>query len=84
MHYETQQDTKELQGRLAVYVDDTLASGKPDFLQLTEKIAETFQSKPREYPPFLFAGITMNKHSSGYFLEQTQYAKDIDLLPAAS
>ena len=34
--------TDELQGTLAVYVDDTLASGNKEFLKLTDKIEEKF------------------------------------------
>lgn len=74
-HYKTQPYTKEVKGTLAVYINDTMASGNSAFLQLTEKIAETFESKPRQYPTFVFAGITINGKGSGYFLYKTQYAK---------
>ena len=79
--YKTEPENDDLQGTMAVYVDDTLASGNPAFLQLTDKISETFESKPREYPPLMFAGININEEGEGFFLEQTQYAKDINQLP---
>lgn len=51
------------------------------FLKLTDNIAETFESKHQEYPPFVFSGINISVKDSGSFPEQTQYASDIDLPP---
>lgn len=53
---------------MAVYVDDTLGSGNPKFEQLTEKIPKTFESKKKEYPPYIFAGINVNNTDQVYFL----------------
>lgn len=41
-YYKTEKDSKELQGILAVYVDDTPASGNKKIFQLINKISETF------------------------------------------
>lgn len=57
---------------LSVYVDDTLAAGKNEFMKYTGKIPEDVESKPREFPPFLFAGVMINQDIIGYFLERTK------------
>lgn len=69
-----------MDGLLAVYVDDTLAAGTSSFEKLTDKIPQEFESKPKEHPPLLFAGININKLEDGYFLEQADYISKIDLL----
>lgn len=55
---------------MAVYVDDSLASGNAQFEKRKDQIPKTFQSKKKEYPPFLFSVITINKAIDGYYLEQ--------------
>lgn len=60
-----------------VYVDDTLSCGNKQFQKLTNLIPETFESKPREFPPFLFAGVNIPKIIQ-CFLEQAAYAKAIN------
>lgn len=62
---------------IEVYVDDTLGAGNDDFMKLTNKTPETFESKLREFTKFLFAGVIINEDPLGYFLEQTEYSKQI-------
>lgn len=64
---------KQLQGMLAVYVDDNLVTGKTPYQTLTDEIPQTFECKPSEYPPFLFAGINFNKTKPSSFLGQNNY-----------
>lgn len=68
IHYHTKRE--RIQGMLAVYVDDTLAAGNDEFMKLTDKIPEQFESKPREFAPFIFSGVIINNDRLGYFLEQ--------------
>lgn len=63
---------------MAVYVDHTLDSGNPQFQKLTDQIPKTFESKEKEYPPFAFSGININKEIYGYFTES--YAKGLTQL----
>lgn len=62
---------------MAVYVDDTLASGNENFEKVADHIPKTFESKKKEYPPFFFAGININKATDHYFLEQESYTKGL-------
>ena len=52
-------------GLLGVYVDDTLAEGNKEFEKETDKIPAEFDSKPREFPPILFAGMNIERNSTG-------------------
>lgn len=61
---------KSLDDILVVYVDDALVAGLTSFKTLTDEIPNHFESKHREYPPFLFAGVNINKTITGFFLEQ--------------
>lgn len=45
-----------------------------------DKIFEKFESKPREFPPFVFVGININKQGSGNYLEKTKYGKELHLI----
>lgn len=76
--YHTPEDS--LQGLMGVYVDDSLSAGTDEFLTLTDKIAEEFESKPRESPPFQFAGVQIDNDPQGYVLEQHKYTEQIDKL----
>lgn len=52
---------------LAVYMDDTLASGINELIKITNKIPEKFESRPREFPPLLFSELwstTIQKYIS--------------------
>lgn len=71
---------KILQGMIAVYVDDTLAGGDADFIKLTYKIPEKFESKPPKFPPFLFTGVEINEGQLGYF-STNQVSEQIRKLP---
>lgn len=65
--YKTQPGIKKLKGTFGLYVDDTLGSGNSDLKvpKLENRISDKFESKPREYPPFVFADITTNEKGSG-------------------
>ena len=68
-------------GLLGVYVDDTLAAGNKEFEKETDKIPAEFESKPREFPPILFAGMNIERNSTGgYKLHQKPYLDKIDPL----
>lgn len=67
---------------LEVYLDDTLAAGTDEFLKITDKIPEEFESEPREFPKLLFSGVMINTHRLGYFLEQNAYSNKLDKLPS--
>lgn len=67
----------ELQGKMAIYADDTLACGKKHFQKLMDLIPETFESKQRELTPFLFAGVKVHKRNEQYILELQFYANAI-------
>lgn len=71
----------EIQGLLAVYVDDKLAAEVQDFMKLTNKIPEKFETKPREFPPLIFAGVMSNPDPGRYILEQNAHSNQIEKLP---
>lgn len=68
------------QGAVAVYVYNTLATGNDDFKNLTEKIPMPFESNPKEFRPFIFSGININKIETFYFAEREHYAKSLEPL----
>lgn len=78
LYHSTNEDG--FQGMIAVYVDDSLAAGNQNFMNLTNKIPEDFDSKPKAFPPFLFAGVMINTDQSGYFLVQKNYSDKIEKL----
>lgn len=61
---------EQLQGLLAIFVEDTIAAGNPAFKMLTDEIPKTLKSKTRKYSPFIFAGININRTQAGYLLEK--------------
>ena len=82
--YYKQTEDEELQGLLGVYVDDTLAAGTEKFKKLTDNIEKHFESKPRDYLPFQFAGINIKKKENGYIMEQEHYVPTITKLEKTS
>lgn len=45
---------------------------------LQKTLQKTFESKKKKYPPFIFAGRTVNKNNDVYFLAQaTDYTEGI-------
>lgn len=44
-----------------------VAAGAEDFMKLTHKIPEKFESKPRKLQPFIFAGEKINKGPEDYY-----------------
>lgn len=48
---------------MAVYVDDTTGSGDPVLEKRTERIQKTFESKKKEFSPFIFV-VTRNYRRS--------------------
>lgn len=42
----------ELQGPMALYVEDSLSGGKERFKRISDQISKTFGSNGREYLPF--------------------------------
>lgn len=50
---------------LAVYLYDRPAARTDDFMKLTEKFIETFDSKPRDFSPLLFT-LMINEHPREY------------------
>lgn len=53
-HYKHHDSTKNIQGTMVVYVDDTLASGNEQFEKRKARISKTFESKKKAYTPFGF------------------------------
>ena len=82
--YYKREEEEELQGLLGVYVDDTLAAGSEKFKKLTDNIEKHFESKPREYLPFQFAGINIKKKENGFIMEQQHYVSTISKLEKSS
>lgn len=76
----TGEHNNKFHGTFVVYVDETLESGNNQFLNLTDKISKKVESNPRGFLPFVFAYITIRKIRSGYFLEETKYAKHLNEL----
>ncbi len=70
----------KLAGITGAYVDDTLGAGDEDFQKESEKTQEKFESKPREFDNFVFAGIEIEKTEDGFLMHQERYAQKIDLL----
>lgn len=56
----------KLQGMLAAFMADTIQIGNEEFIKLTNKILEEFESNPLEYPPFLFSAVVINEDPHGY------------------
>lgn len=59
---------EELQGRLAVYVDDTFQLGEEGFIMHSDKIRQEFGTKRTEFPPLLFSSVMVDLYSLEYFL----------------
>lgn len=60
---------ESLHGLFQLYFDDTIAEFQDHFKNLTDEISKTFESKPRQYPAFLFTGIKIPEQKDGFFLE---------------
>lgn len=41
-------------------------------------VPKTFESKPKEFPPFIFAGININITNTEHFTEQDYYAENVE------
>lgn len=74
-HNKHKDENKHLQSSSAVYVNDLIVSGNESFETLTDKNPRTFESIKKQYPPFVYAVINVQKTPSGYFLGQELYAK---------
>lgn len=72
----------EVQGIIGSYVDDTISTGNDDFVESSKTIEKTFESKPREYQNFKFAGMEIETREDGPFrIHQEQFAKRIETVP---
>ena len=74
----------KLKGLIGTYVDDTLFSGDPDFLQHTNKTLRKFDSKERKFDTTRFAGVYIESKGDGYIVHQESYAEKLQLLDIRS
>ena len=54
-----------LAGLTGAYVDDSIGTGTAEFEKHSEKTQERFDSKPREFNNFTFAGIQIEPIEGG-------------------
>lgn len=52
---------------IAIYVHDSIYGGKKQFVEKPKTVVQRFDSKTRPYPPFTFAGFTMERQNSMTF-----------------
>lgn len=71
---------KKLQGLMGTYVDDSLLAGDDEFLKLSEKTIEKFESKEREFDNIRFAGVYIETLENGFRLHQKSYIERLQLL----
>lgn len=64
-----------------IYVDDKLATGRDEFMSITDKNTEELESKPRDFPALVFTGVMINPYRLAYVLEQNVYSDKIHELP---
>lgn len=55
---------------MVVYVEDSPASSNTEFEKLMDTFHDTFESRKKEYQPFLLTSININKTTGVYFLQQ--------------
>lgn len=61
---------EKIAGLMGTYVDDIIAGGDSQFELASEKTSERFESKPKEFENFRFAGVYVEKISEGYIIHQ--------------
>ena len=70
-------DGDSLSGVTGVYVDDQIHAGSPKFEEESRLTEQRFQSKPREYDNFKFAGIQIERHEDKYLCHQEDYTQNL-------
>lgn len=60
----------KLQGMIETHVDDTIGAGTGRFADESRITERQFESKARQYDSFTFAGIQVEKTSTGYLMHQ--------------
>lgn len=60
---------------LVIYVDDSLAAGNYESMTFTNRIPEEWNSKPIDFPSFMFARVMVNQDSTEVLHEQITYSK---------
>lgn len=63
---------------MAVYVEDTLLTRNNELRNITEQIPKIFEPIPKEFLPFIFLHININKERTRYIIEQEYYANNLE------
>lgn len=71
----------KLLGLIGTYMDDALICGNAEFLNLTEKTLEKFESRARELDDANFAGVRVKATEFGFKFSQENYARGLRILP---
>lgn len=77
----TKMTQEELSGIVKTYTDDTIATRKEGFKEKSKLTEMKFDTKPRTYNCFTFAGILIQREGSNYRLHQTAYVMKLRKLP---
>lgn len=82
--YFKHKDKGILIGISGIHVDDSLHSGNKEFLKLTDKSLNKFESRKRKLDNMKFSGINISTTRSGMELHQWHYISQIKALPTDS
>ena len=73
---------EDLDGLMAVYVDDKAIAGNDEMRKLTEGTLKRFESKPREWDEFNFFGMHLKSLDGSVFsVSQTDYISKLKPIP---
>lgn len=64
----------KLSGVVDSYVEDTISIGDRSFNEESKLTERVFESNPRTYISFVFAGIHIERHGTVFLLQHTYYA----------
>jgi Reverse transcriptase (RNA-dependent DNA polymerase) len=73
--------SKRLQGLNGTYVDDSLLAGNDNFMKLSDKTMQLFESRDREMDNNKFAGVNIVTKSAGFETQQRDYIEKLSILP---
>ena len=62
----------KLPGVTGAYVDDTIRTGTDEFTKESGKTGRRFESKPRKFDNFTFAGIQVERFEGGFLMHKEQ------------
>lgn len=79
-YYKIKRYDKIPQEAMVVYLDDTLETGNDEFKNMTENEQTTLESDLKEFAPYIFSVININKTETGHFNEQENYSKHLEPL----